>query len=286
MSFSAAALGAVLGFVVRQATPRIAGVRDEKGIRIPWPEIAGALLFGLAGWRADALVYSTFLLAILTADFRYKLIPDKVTFPGTAAGILTSALAPAWIVVQFRQELLVKTVGLSGGSGGGLVLGVAGALFGFAVFEGFRRIMSRIASMEVMGMGDSKLVMMMGAYLGPWGVMLALFPGMLCGLLIGVVYTRIMKSPHFPFGPALGIGGFITLLWPNLVRGGIVWMQDLGREADRGALIFFNLALLGVAIWLMWRVRKRSKEYTDAIEDDYSKLKDRDGKGDEKSDEP
>ncbi|MHC4451743.1 MAG: prepilin peptidase [Planctomycetota bacterium] len=266
-----ALVGIIVGFLVRKATPWISGVKDREGIRWPWPEAVGALLFGLAGWRVEALVYSTLLMAVLTADFRYKLIPDKVTYPGTAVGILVSILWPGFITTHFQQHLLLKTIGASGG----FPLALGGALVGFAVFEGFRRIMSRIASMEVMGMGDSKLVMMMGAFLGPWGVLLALFPGMLCGLVIGVIYTRIMKSPHFPFGPALGLGGWITLLWPNLVGDGIGWMQELGRKADRGVLIVVNIALLAVAVWLMLRVRKRSKEYTDAIEKDYSKLEDR-----------
>ncbi|MHC4938976.1 MAG: prepilin peptidase [Planctomycetota bacterium] len=266
--------GIVIGFLVRKATPWIAGVKDEKGIRWPWPEAVGALLFGFAGWRIEVLAFSTLLLAVLTADFRYKLIPDKVTYPGTAIGVLASIFWPEFITAHFEQHVLLKTIGASGG----FPLALAGAGIGFVVFEGFRRIMSRIASMEVMGMGDSKLVMMMGAFLGPWGVLLALFPGMVCGLVIGVVYTRIMRSPHFPFGPALGLGGYITMLWPSLIGDGIGWLQDLGRRSDRGVLIVVNILLLLVATWLMLRVRKRSKEYTDAIEEDYSKLEDREKK--------
>ncbi|MEM8885529.1 MAG: A24 family peptidase [Planctomycetota bacterium] len=274
MIFARIAAGIVLGFVIRKATPWLSGVQDEKGIRIPWPEAAGGLLFWLSGDRPDALVFSTLLLAVLTADFRYKLIPDRITYPGMLIGIVTSAIWPDWIASHFRQDVLLDMIGF----GGGWLLGAMGALFGFCVFEGFRRLMSRIANMEVMGMGDSKLVMMMGAFLGPFGVMLALFPGMICGLVIGVIYTRIMKSPHFPFGPALGLGGFITLLAPNIVGDGITWMQDLGRKADRGLLLLINIALLGVAVWLMLRVRKRSQEYTDAIEKDYEKLEEREKK--------
>ena len=81
-----ALLGIVLGFLVRKATPWIAGVKDDKGIRWPWPEALGALMFFLAGWRWEVLAYCTLLLAVLTADFRYKLIPDKVSYPGTGIG--------------------------------------------------------------------------------------------------------------------------------------------------------------------------------------------------------
>ena len=275
MIFSAV-IGAVVGFVVRKATPWLSGVKDDVGIRLPWPEAMGAALFAFAGPSPWALIFSGLLLAVLVTDFRYKLIPDKVSFPGTAIGIVASGIWPAFITGTFRQELLLKTIGLEAGVPGGMVLGVAGAAVGFGVFEGFRRLMSRLATMEVMGMGDSKLIMMMGAFLGPGGALLCLFPGMICGLVIGVVYTRIMKSPHFPFGPALALGGYITMLWPGIVGDGIGWMQDLARNADRGALMVFNILLLGVAVWLMLRVRKRSKEYTEAIERDYDKLEERD----------
>jgi prepilin signal peptidase PulO-like enzyme (type II secretory pathway) len=266
--------GLVVGFLIRKATPWFSGVNDDKGIRVPWPEAAGAVLFGMSGLRPEALAYSTFLLGVLTADFRYKLIPDRVTFAGTAVGLVVSAIRPEFITGHFRQDVLVELTGIPGG----FPVALLGAIVGFAVFEGFRRVMSRLASMEVMGMGDSKLVMMSGAFLGPGGALIALFPGMLCGFLIGVVYTRIMKSPHFPFGPALGIGAFLTLLWPDVVADSIGWMQDLAAGANRGALMILNLALLGVAVWLMLRVRKRSKEYTDAIEKDYEKLEDREKK--------
>lgn len=281
-----AVIGAVLGFILRKAAPWLSGVEDKKGIRVPWPEALGAGLFWVAGLDPAALIFSGLLLAVLVTDFRYKLIPDRITFPGTAIGIVASGIWPAFIGATFRQDLLLKTVGLSSGVVGGMTLAIAGAAFGFVAFEGFRRVMSRIATMEVMGMGDSKLIMMMGAFLGPWGVMLALFPGMICGLLIGIVYTRIMKSPHFPFGPALAIGGFITMLWPSSVSDSITWMQEIARGANRGALMFFNLLLLAVAVWLMLRVRKRSREYTDAIEEDYDKLEEREKKKkDEEEDE-
>jgi len=104
---------------------------------------------------------------------------------------------------------------------------------------------------------------MMGAFLGPWGALLGLFPGMLCGVLSGVVYTRIMKSPHFPFGPALAMGGYITLLWPGAVGAGLTWLQDLGRNANPVALVAFQIAALAVAVWLMLRVRKRSEDRED-----------------------
>jgi len=274
-----AAVGAALGYVCRRTAPKLARIKDETGIRLPWPELLGAVLFGAAGWRVGfrvdgipAYVFTAALLATMVTDFRYKLIPDRVTFPGTAFGVVASAVWPTWIGSTFHQEVLLDWIGLDAGFFGGLILGLGGAAFGFLFFEGGRRFMGRLANMEVMGMGDSKLTMLMGAFLGPLGVLLALFPAMVCGVVIGVIYTRIMKSPHFPFGPALGLGGYLTLLWPRMVGNVLGWAQEFGASMDRGVLLFCNIILLAIAVWLMLHVRKRSKEYTEMIEKDYDKL--------------
>jgi len=274
-----AAIGVAVGFLCRRFAPKLARVKDAEGIRKPWPELLGAILFGAAGWRAGfeidripVYVFTAALLATMVTDLRYKLIPDRVTFPGTAFGIVASTIWPNWISTVFRQDVLLDWMGMPPGALGGLALGLGGAAFGFFFFEGSRRFMGRLANMEVMGMGDSKLTMLMGAFLGPLGVLLALFPSMVCGVVIGVIYTRIMKSPHFPFGPALGLGGYLTLLWPGLVGDLLGWAQALGASMDRGVLMFFNIILLAIAVWLMLRVRKRSKEYTEIIEKDYDRL--------------
>jgi len=274
-----AAVGAVVGFFCRRSVAKLARVKDPEGIRLPWPEALGALLFGAAGWRVGFDIaripvywFTAALLATMVTDFRYKLIPDRVTFSGTGFGVVASAMWPAWISSTFHHDSLLESMGLGPGPLAGFALGLGGAAFGFFLFEGSRRVMGRLANMEVMGMGDSKLTMMMGAFLGPLGVLLALFPAMVSGVVIGVIYTRIMKSPHFPFGPALGLGGFLTMLWPEMVGSVLDWAQKFGASMDRGVLMFFNIILLAIAVWLMLRVRKRSKEYTDRIEEDYDRL--------------
>ena len=94
------------------------------------------------GWaQLRWYVLAALLVAITETDLRAKLIPDKVTIPGAAVGLV---------------------FGLFSG-GRPFAMAIAGAVVGFVVLEGFRRFMSRLATMEVMGMGDSKLVMMCGA---------------------------------------------------------------------------------------------------------------------------
>ncbi|MCZ6788268.1 MAG: prepilin peptidase, partial [Planctomycetota bacterium] len=112
---------------------------------------------------------------------------DRISFPGAGIGLIYSALAPDDICKFFHHTGILGVLRLSPGHVGGLVLAVLGALIAYGALELFRRVFGRIAGLEVMGMGDSKLLGMMGAFLGPQMVLFSLMPGLLCGLVIGVV---------------------------------------------------------------------------------------------------
>jgi prepilin signal peptidase PulO-like enzyme (type II secretory pathway) len=67
-----------------------------------------------------------------------------------------------------------------------------------------------------MGLGDIKLLAMVGVFLGPWGVLLTILFASLLGLLLGVgfaIATRSFNTP-FGFGPAIALGAVATLLVP------------------------------------------------------------------------
>ena len=131
-------------------------------------------------------------------------------------------------------------------------------------------LMSRMATMEVMGMGDSKLLQMCGAFLGPRLVLWSLMPGVLIGLVFGLIYTRILKSPHFPFGPSLGLGAFLTAMCPDQVTGALQKLPEAMMTLDPRARAFIMIASMVVLFLLMRRIRRRAAEYTDEIERDYA----------------
>jgi len=274
MPFVLAALaGVVVGHAARIAAPRLARLKDRRRpFRMPWVEVVTAAAFVLVQARAGAAwpwyLFVALLAAMTATDLLAKLIPDRVTFPGTVLGIVASTVEPRAIEGWFQHRALVDAIGF----GGGFTLAVLGAALGFLFFETARRLLGVVAKMEVMGMGDSKLMMMMGAFLGPQAVIFALLPGLLCGILIGVPYTRIAKSPHFPFGPALGLGGLLTALFVDELRGALAAGMEALQSLRGPVIVVLQLALLGVAVWLMLRVRRRSREYTRQIEEEYDDL--------------
>ena len=67
-----------------------------------------------------------------------------------------------------------------------------------------------------LGFGDVKLLAMVGAVLGPSGVLSAIVAASLLGLLLGLVWIAATRRPSAPFGfgPAISAGALLVLLVP------------------------------------------------------------------------
>jgi leader peptidase (prepilin peptidase)/N-methyltransferase len=170
--------------------------------RYLWVELATALLFTslvLAGgtWArilADAIVGSS-LIAIAFIDGEHRIIPDVLTLPLIPFALVLAGLAPPPSLLD---------AGLGFAVGGGMLWGLS------ALYE-WRA--GRIG----LGMGDVKLVGMLGAYMGLHPVLGVIVLGSLIGLVQGV-WTIVRhgggrKTP-IPFGPALVAAGLLHLHMP------------------------------------------------------------------------
>lgn len=154
-------------------------------------------------WAAHAWLAIS-VVALVPIDFRYGILPDRITLPGIAAGLLFSLVTPE---PGFVQALL-------GAAAGAAVPLVIRAVYMLrrrkeeGPYEEERR--------EGMGLGDVKMLAMVGAFLGAPGVLLTIMLGSLIGTLIVVplliVGKLTMKHP-VPFGPFLGAGALIALFW-------------------------------------------------------------------------
>lgn len=276
----AALAGLVLGHLARRGAAWLAGVKgDGLPFKWPWLEAFTGAAFAVVAWLAPAppwFLLTALLAGITGTDFLAKLIPNRITFPGTAIGVVASAVWPAGIADLLGQQRILDALGVAPGLLGGLVLGVLGAAAGFLVLEIFRRGVGAIVGMEVLGMGDSKLLLMAGSFLGPLAILLSIVPALACGIVLGVPYTKLAKTPHLPFGPALALGAYLTLLFGEEILDAWLGLGDAARSMSRKGMAWTALILLGVSIWLLLRIRRRREEYTRMIEDEYDRLEERD----------
>jgi leader peptidase (prepilin peptidase)/N-methyltransferase len=156
---------------------------------------AVVLVRGVRPELALELPFAAMLIAVAAIDFDHKIVPNKVLLPMAVFGLVGDAL----LRTSHLPELLIS------GAAAFLVL------FTAAVIQP-----------AGMGMGDVKLVGVMGLYLGT-AVAPALFIGFLTGSAVGVVlfarYGMSARKMKVPFGPFLALGGLVALLvGPELIH--------------------------------------------------------------------
>jgi leader peptidase (prepilin peptidase) / N-methyltransferase len=168
------------------------------------------LLFIRFGPSWDYVVYFAFtaaLVVITVIDLHHQIIPDVISLPGIAVGLLASWILPSTTVVNSLLGLLL---------GGGSLFLVA------TVYEWlFKR--------EGMGGGDVKLLAMIGAFLGWKAVILTVLFSSLIGSIVGIAVI-LWKGRDFkyaiPFGPFLSAGALIALFYGEDL---IFWYLTLNR---------------------------------------------------------
>lgn len=156
--------------------------------------VAVALSFGPgAAWLALMAVGGIFLVASFI-DLEIFILPDVLTYPGAALGIATGvfALGLAW-----EQSLI-------------------GAGVGAGVFWLLRFLHMRARGIEGLGLGDVKLMVMIGGLTGWMGLPAAVLFGAASALILYPLFKLASKARgpvRIPFGPFLCLGCMLALLW-------------------------------------------------------------------------
>ncbi|MEM7048756.1 MAG: prepilin peptidase [Acidobacteriota bacterium] len=156
--------------------------------------VACILHFGISLAALVAMLFCALLLALAGIDFDHFLLPDKLTLPGTAVGL---ALQP-WIPwTDFRGALLGAV------AGAGILLAIWGGWYLLRGEEG-------------MGLGDVKMLAMVGAFLGWKGMVVTFFVATAAGAMVGlllIVSGRSGRRARLPFGVFLSLGSLVGLFW-------------------------------------------------------------------------
>jgi len=146
--------------------------------------------FGPGPLLVSRLVFGCALIVLFAIDLEHHLLPNVITLPGVLVGFLFSLIAePGWL-----SSLLGIVVG-----GGSLLL----------VSEAYYRVRHE----EGLGMGDVKMLAMVGAFIGWKLTLVTLVMASFAGSLIGVgllVTKRGGLKYALPFGTFLALGAAVA----------------------------------------------------------------------------
>lgn len=158
------------------------------------------------------LVFISFIIPLVFIDYRYKLLPDALTYPGLLILLVMRLIAPDQWLLAHTQKLF----GLAGKPD--WIVALVGSLLGAIVGGGslwlVREAYYRLRRVEGMGQGDIKMMAMVGAYLGWQLTLLTIFTGSLLGSVIGIMLiarNRGSMKTELPFGVFLGPAALFAL---------------------------------------------------------------------------
>ncbi len=176
-------------------------------VRYPIVELLSALLgvgmlyrFGPGVTFAVYYAWACVLLVVTFIDIDHRIIPDRFSLGGIAAGLALVYYMPH----TFADALIGMAVG------GGVLLVIIYAYYFSTGKEG-------------MGGGDVKLLAMIGVFTGWQGVLFTVFAASLAGTVVGVPYAYLHRSREgtmktaVPFGPFLAIGALVYVFWGDVL---------------------------------------------------------------------
>jgi leader peptidase (prepilin peptidase)/N-methyltransferase len=163
------------------------------GRQYPIVEVLTAIMFGAAWWfygpsvlLVSRLIFGCALIVLFAIDLEHHLLPNAITLPGIVAGFILSFFTePGW--VSSLVGILV---------GGGLLYAIAEAYY-------------RVRHEEGLGMGDVKMLAMVGAFIGWQLTFLTLMMASVAGSVIGIGLIATKRGGMkyaLPFGTFLALG--------------------------------------------------------------------------------
>lgn len=191
-------------------------------IRYPIVELLMGLVFmtvwmkhwewGLATVVRDA--FFAFCLVVVTfIDLDHRIIPNEVSLGGLVVGLATAALDPRLNWGDWEWRVMQSALG---------------AGLGYGIFSGFSWIYRKLTGRVGLGGGDVKLLAMIGAFLGPAGVVATLLVSSVSGSVVGLAWGLLEKKKNLrqlaiPYGPFLALGA----LFYDFLGEHLEWLQIL-----------------------------------------------------------
>jgi leader peptidase (prepilin peptidase)/N-methyltransferase len=183
-------------------------------------------VFGLTPEALKWTIFSAIMVVLVFTDLRDRILPDVVNYAGFGLG-----LALSFFVKPFDGTALAIARRLFDFPPPAPILSFADALLGAAAGSGLLWLVSevyfRLRGREGMGLGDVKMMLMGGAFLGLKRTLLTIFAGSILGSLLGVtvILARRKGSDYeLPFGTFLGMAALLVVFFGTPI---VYWYQSL-----------------------------------------------------------
>jgi leader peptidase (prepilin peptidase)/N-methyltransferase len=215
--------------------------------------LASYYFFGITPVGAKWAFFSSLIVVLIFTDIFRRMLPDLINLGGFLAGLAFSVVVPVgdgtalWLshrLSSFPMPALVSLLDALVGAalGSGLLWLVGEAYF-------------RLRGREGMGLGDVKMMAMVGTFLGTKLALMTIFIGSLSGSVIGMALIlglhaagwkrdvamraarrhlgseralrwALAQRYQLPFGVFLGIGALIAAFWGDSIT---AWYSSLFR---------------------------------------------------------
>lgn len=173
------------------------------------------LAFGLTPLALKWAAFSAIMVVLVFTDLRERILPDVVNYTGLAIGLVVSLFVPPadgsalWLTSKvFAYPPPTPAVSLIDA-----LLGAAlGSSLLWIVGEAYFRMRGR----EGMGLGDVKMMLMAGAFLGVKRTLLTILVGSVLGSLLGVAFILAKRKGsdyELPFGSFLGAAALLVVFF-------------------------------------------------------------------------
>src|SRR5215217_3127907 len=201
--------------------------KEHISFRYPAVELLTAALFVGVAWHDGFsaalpfdLVFASGLLALVFIDAEHMILPNVITYPGIVFALVARIAIPYLTGTLYFDDLPSLSQGTLADMPVGVV-SLAGALIGALIGGGSLWLMGwtweKLRGIEAMGLGDVKMMFMVGAYLGWRLTILTIFVGVLSGSVMGILLMARQGQRNMqmllPFGVFLGLGAIAALLF-------------------------------------------------------------------------
>jgi leader peptidase (prepilin peptidase)/N-methyltransferase len=207
--------------------------KEHISFRYPAVELLTATVFVAFAWHDGMsvalpfdLVFVSALLALIFIDAEHMILPNVITYPGIVFAVVARLAIPFLTRTPHFEDLPSLLNGAFEGwpiwaaSLGGAVIG---AILGGGSLWLMGWVWERLRGVEAMGLGDVKMMFMIGAYLGWRLTIFTIFVGVLTGSIIGVLLMARQRERNMqmllPFGIFLGIGAIAAMLFGGQIVG-------------------------------------------------------------------